>query len=76
MPNNNKPAVEVKYSNLSATQIDIIVILCTLIVGVLLLIFAPNFMLVVGKILGYTALVAMAVVPFLFALIELYEDER
>lgn len=75
MPNNNKQAMKVKNSSLSATTIDLLVALSALILGIILFIFAPNFMLAVGKVLGYMVLVAVGVVPFLLSLINLLEDE-
>lgn len=67
----NKQAMKVKNSSLSATTIDLLVALSALILGIILFIFAPDFMLAVGKVLGYMALVAVGVVPFLFSLISL-----
>lgn len=72
MPNNNKQAVEVKNSSLSARTINILVALATIIISTLLIIFAPEVMLAIGKFLGVLAMVAMFVGTALYAL--LYES--
>lgn len=68
MPNNNKQATKAKNSNLYARTIDILVVLGTLCIGTLLLIFAPDILTAIGKFLACVALVAMVVVPTIYAL--------
>ena len=67
MANNNKQAVEVKNTSLSA--IDILIIIGTIVLGTLLCIFAPDTMLVIGKVLGCIAIVAMVVGTSIYALV-------
>ena len=67
MPNNNKQAVKVKNSSLSA--IDILIILGTIVAGTLLLIFAPNAMRVLANFCACIILVALVAVPTIYALI-------
>lgn len=73
MPNNNKQAVEVKNSSLSARTINILVALATIFIGTLLCIYAPDTMLAIGKFLGCLTIVAMVVCTAIYALI--YDKE-
>lgn len=68
MPNNNKQATQAKNSNLSQKTITTLIVLGALVIGTLLLIFAPEILLAFGKFLGCVALTAMAVVPMLYSL--------
>lgn len=68
MRTNNKPATQAKNSNLSQKTITTLIVLGALVIGTLLLIFAPDILLVFGKFLGCVALTAMAVVPMLYSL--------
>lgn len=72
MANNNKQAMKAKNSNQSrsfytATS-NTLIVLGTLVIGTLLLIFAPEILLAFGKFLGCVALTAMAVVAMLYSL--------
>lgn len=64
----NKQATTAKNSNLSQKTITTLIVLGTLVIGTLLLIFAPEILLAFGKFLGCVALTAMAVVPMLHSL--------
>lgn len=75
MANNNKQAVEVKNSSLSARTIELFVVFGTLVAGTLLLIFAPDALLLIGKIAAAIVLVALIVITTLLTVApELYED--
>lgn len=75
MPNNNKQAKLANNSNLSQKTITTLIVLGTLVIGTLLLIFAPEMLMIIGKFLGCVALTAMAVVPMLYSLTyKPYED--
>lgn len=77
MRTTNKQATKAKNSNLSARTIYILLVLATLCIGTLLLIFAPDILMVIGKFLGCVALVSMAVVPMLYPLIyKPYESNK
>lgn len=67
MPNNNKQATKAKNSNLYAHITDILVALSAIVIGSLLLIYAPDILMVIGKFLASVALVAMVVVPAIYA---------
>lgn len=67
MPNNNKQATKAKNSNLYAHITDILVALSAIVIGLLLLIYAPDILMVIGKFLACVALVAMVVVPAIYA---------
>ena len=60
--------MKAKNSTLSARTINILIVLGTLVIGTLLLIFAPEILVAFGKFIGCVALVAMAVVPMLYSL--------
>lgn len=68
MRTTNKQAMKAKNSTLSARTINILIVLGTLVIGTLLLIFAPEILVAFGKFIGCVALVAMAVVPMLYSL--------
>lgn len=68
MPNNNKQATKAKNSSLSQKKITTLIVLGTLVIGTLLLIFAPEILIAFGKFTGCVALTAMAVVPMLYSL--------
>ena len=72
MPNNNKQATKAKNSNLSA--IDIVIVISTIVISILLHIFAPSVLMAIAKFIGCLALVAMAVVPMLLALNVFYNE--
>ncbi|MBR1962291.1 MAG: hypothetical protein IKA26_04975 [Alistipes sp.] len=67
----NKQATTVKNSNRYA--IDILIIISTIVISTLLLIYAPEALYTLGKILGVIVLVALAVVPMIQLAIESYE---
>lgn len=67
MPNNNKQATKAKNSNLYAHITDILVALSAIVIGSLLLIYAPDILMAIGKFLAGVALVAMVVVPAIYA---------
>lgn len=66
MRQTDKQATTAKHSNRSA--IDIVIVISTIIISILLLIFAPSVLMAIAKFIGCLALVAMAVVPMLHAL--------
>lgn len=72
MPNNNKQATKANNSNLSA--IDIVIVISTILIIILLHIFAPSVLMAIAKFIGCLALVAMAVVPMLHALNVFYNE--
>lgn len=67
MPNNNKQATKAKNSNLYAHITDILVALSAIVIGSLLLIYAPDILMAIGKFLACVALVAMVVLPAIYA---------
>ena len=67
----NKQATTVKNSNRYA--IDILIIISTIVISTLLLIYAPEALYTLGKILGVIVLVALAVVPMIQLAIESYD---
>lgn len=73
MPNNNKQAMTAKHSNRSA--IDIVIVISTIVISILLLIFAPSVLMAIAKFIGCLALVAMAVVPMMHSL-NIFYNER
>ena len=64
----NKQATKAKNSNLYAHITDILVALSAIVIGSLLLIYAPDILMAIGKFLACVALVAMVVVPAIYAL--------
>ena len=64
----DKQALKAKNSNLYARKIDFLIAFGTLIISTLLLLYAPDILMYIAKFLGCVALVAMAVVPMLYAL--------
>lgn len=64
----NKQARQAKNSNLSQKTITTLIVLGTLVIGTLLLIFAPDILLAFGKFLACLALTAMVVIPMLYSL--------
>lgn len=66
MPNNNKQATTAKHSNRSA--IDIVIVISTIVISILLLIFAPSVLMAIAKFIGVCVLVALAVLPMLHAI--------
>lgn len=72
MRTTNKQATKAKNSNLSA--IDIVIVSSTIVISILLLIFAPSVLMAIAKFIGCLALVAMAVVPMLHALNVFYNE--
>lgn len=67
MPNNNKQATKAKNSNLYAHITDILIALSAIVIGSLLLIYAPDILMAIGKFLACVALLAMVVVPAIYA---------
>lgn len=63
----NKQATKAKNSNLYAHITDILVALSAIVIGSLLLIYAPDILMAIGKFLACVALVAMVVVPAIYA---------
>lgn len=63
----NKQATKAKNSNLYAHITDILVALSAIVIGSLLLIYAPDILMAIGKFLAGVALVAMVVVPAIYA---------
>lgn len=66
MRTTNKQAMKAKYSNLSA--IDIVIVISTIVISILLLIFAPSVLMAIAKFIGVCVLVALAVIPMLHAI--------
>lgn len=67
----NKQATTAKHSNRSA--IDILIVTSTIVISTLLLIYAPEALYTIGKILGVILLVALAVVPMIQLATKSYE---
>ena len=67
MRQTDKQATKAKNSNLYAHITDILVALSAIVIGLLLLIYAPDILMVIGKFLACVALVAMVVVPAIYA---------
>lgn len=67
MRQTDKQATKAKNSNLYAHITDILVALSAIVIGSLLLIYAPDILMVIGKFLACVALVAMVVVPAIYA---------
>jgi membrane protein YdbS with pleckstrin-like domain len=67
MRTTNKQAMKAKNSNLYAHITDILVALSAIVIGSLLLIYAPDILMAIGKFLACVALVAMVVVPAIYA---------
>lgn len=67
MRTTNKQATKAKNSNLYAHITDILVALSAIVIGSLLLIYAPDILMAIGKFLACVALVAMVVVPAIYA---------
>jgi hypothetical protein len=65
MRQTDKQATKAKNSNLYA--IDIVIVISTIIISTLLLIFAPDILMAIGKFLACISLVAMVVVPAIYA---------
>lgn len=74
MRQTDKQATKAKNSNLYA--IDIVIVISTIIISTLLLIFAPDILMAIGKFLGVCALVALAVVPMIFLATKRYGNAR
>lgn len=66
MRTNNKQATTAKHSNRSA--IDIVIVISTIVISILLLIFAPSVLMAIAKFIGVCVLVALAVLPMLHAI--------
>lgn len=71
MANNNKQATTAKHSNRYA--IDILIVIYTIVISTLLLLYAPEALYTLGKILGVIVLVALAVVPMISLATESYD---
>ena len=67
MRQTDKQATKAKNSNLYAHITDILVALSAIVIGSLLLIYAPDILMAIGKFLASVALVAMVVVPAIYA---------
>ena len=67
MRQTDKQATKAKNSNLYAHITDILVALSAIVTGSLLLIYAPDILMAIGKFLACVALVAMVVVPAIYA---------
>lgn len=67
MRQTDKQATKAKNSNLYAHITDILVALSAIVIGSLLLIYAPDILMIIGKFLACVALVAMVVVPAIYA---------
>lgn len=67
MRQTDKQATKAKNSNLYAHITDILVALSAIVIGSLLLIYAPDILMAIGKFLACVALVAMVVVPTIYA---------
>lgn len=67
MRQTDKQATKAKNSNLYAHITDILVALSAIVIGSLLLIYAPDILMAIGKFLAGVALVAMVVVPAIYA---------
>lgn len=67
MRQTDKQATKAKNSNLYAHITDILVALSAIVIGSLLLIYAPDILMAIGKFLACVALVAMVVVPAIYA---------
>lgn len=67
MRTTNKQATKAKNSNLYAHITDILVALSAIVIGSLLLIYAPDILMAIGKFLACVAIVAMVVVPAIYA---------
>lgn len=67
MRQTDKQATKAKDSNLYAHITDILVALSAIVIGSLLLIYAPDILMAIGKFLACVALVAMVVVPAIYA---------
>lgn len=65
MRTTNKQATKAKDSSRFAT---ITISLTTFVVGILLLVFAPNILLAIGKVAGCVVLTGLAVLPMLYSL--------
>lgn len=66
MRTTNKQAMTAKHSNRSA--IDIVIVISTIVISILLLIFAPSVLMAIAKFIGVCVLVALAVIPMLHAI--------
>lgn len=66
MRTTNKQATKANNSNLSA--IDIVIVISTIVISILLLIFAPSVLMAIAKFIGVCVLVALAVIPMLHAI--------
>lgn len=64
--------MKAKYSNRSA--IDIVIVSSTIVISILLLIFAPSVLMAIAKFIGVCVLVALAVTPMLHALNVFYNE--
>lgn len=67
MRQTDKQATKAKNSNLYAHITDTLVALSAIVIGSLLLIYAPDILMAIGKLLACVALVAMVVVPAIYA---------
>ena len=67
MRQTDKQATKAKDSNLYAHITDILVALSAIVIGSLLLIYAPDILMAIGKFLACVALVAMVAVPAIYA---------
>lgn len=66
MRQTDKQATTAKHSNRSA--IDIVIVISTIVISILLLIFAPSVLMAIAKFIGVCVLVALAVIPMLHAI--------